>query len=325
MPVQPSAAPRTLAVLAAGDIETSPPTPGRLRAPGDSALAWRMIGPALIVIGGVLIFPLAYSLWTSLNNVSPDNLRMQFTGTANYAAVFRDPQFIGSLLNTLYFAGMTIAGTVALGLVIALVLNQPFRGNRLLRLVIIIPWAVSQVVVGIVWAWIFNGTFGVLNGALQGAGIISSYHGWLSDPRLAMPLVALSFVWSSVPFAAIMYLAALQGIPADLYKAARVDGADALSRFRHVTMPALRYTTIVVLVVASLDGLLAFSLIYVMTGGGPGTSTTVLSWLGYQTTFVDINLGLGAAIFYLLVAIMLLLTGVYLYVLRSPTAKRASA
>ena len=294
------------------------PRPRRRGLVSDTSFAYRMLAPALLVVGGVLLFPLAYSLWTSLNKVSTADLSMQFAGLDNYRRMFANPLFVTSLLNTLYFAVLTIVGTVGLGLLIALVLNERFVGRRALRTVVIIPWAISQVLVGIVWSWMFNGSFGVVNAGLQGAGVIDSYHGWLSDPSVSMLVVAIAYIWSSVPFAVLMYLTALQRIPAELYKAARIDGADALRSFRYVTMPALRYTTLVVLVVASLEGLLAFSLIYVMTGGGPGTTTSVLAWLGYQTTFVSLDLGVGAAIFYFLVVVLMVVTGAYIRLLRAP-------
>lgn len=302
---------------ASGAVRSSASTSatGRLRG-RDTGFVWRMLAPSLITVGAVLIFPLGYSLWTSLNHVSTRDLSMSFAGLSNYGQMLSNPLFMTSLINTLYFAAMTIAGTIVLGLLIALVLNERFKGSRVLRTIVIAPWAVSQVVVGIIWAWIFNGSFGIFNASLLKVHLINANIGWLSEPSWAMPLVAVSFVWSSVPFATIMYLAALQSVPSDLYKAARVDGADALRCFRHVTMPALRYTTLVVLIVASLDGLMAFSLLYVMTGGGPGTATTVLSWLGYQTTFVNLDLGTGAAMFYLLVAIMLVVTGIYIRALQ---------
>jgi ABC-type sugar transport system permease subunit len=310
--------PQTLLNESSGETEqplsAGTPAAGRLRS-RDTGFVWRMMAPSLITVGAVLIFPLGYSLWTSLNHVSTRDLTMRFAGLSNYRQMLSDPLFMTSLVNTLYFAAITIAGTIGLGLLIAIVLNERFKGRQVLRTIIIVPWAVSQVVVGIIWSWIFNGSFGIFNAALIKVHLIHANIGWLSEPRWAMPLVAVSFVWSSVPFAAIMYLAALQAVPSDLYKAARADGADAFRSFRHVTMPALRYTTLIVLIVASLDGLMAFSLLYVMTGGGPGTATTVLSWLGYQTTFVNLDLGTGAAIFYLLVAIMLVVTGVYIRVL----------
>jgi multiple sugar transport system permease protein len=277
-----------------------------------------MVAPAVLVVAGVLLFPLAFSLWTSLNDVSTVNLSMKFVGLRNYSDAVHTPFFVNSLTNTLFFATITIIGTTILGLAFALVLNERFIGRGLLRALIILPWALSQVVVGIIWSWIYNGTFGVLNAMLQGVGLIHDYQGWLSNPSLALTFVAVAFVWSSVPFAVVMYLGTLQTISADLYKAARVDGAHTVQRFRYITLPALRYTTLVILLVASLDGLLAFSLIYIMTGGGPGVATTVLAWLGYETTFANLNLGMGAAIFYMLVVFMIGVAFWYVRVLHRP-------
>jgi len=278
-----------------------------------------MLAPGLLLVGGVLGFPLIYSFWASVSDVSLSDLSMQFIGLANYREVVQEPFFVESLINTLYFAVATILGTIVLGLLIAIVLNERFHGRTLLRSLIIVPWAISQIVVGIIWAWIYNGTFGILNAALVGVGLIHSYQGWLSNPRLAMTLVVIAFVWSSTPFAVIMYLAAMQSIPGDLYKAAHVDGAGPVQCFWYITLPALRYTSLVVLIVSSLDGLLAFSLIFVMTGGGPGTATSVLSWLGYQTTFHNLHLGQGTAIFYILVALMVAIAAAYIRVLQRPT------
>jgi ABC-type sugar transport system permease subunit len=290
---------------------------------GNTQFAFLMLLPAAVIVAGTLLYPLAFSFWTSVNEVSPVDLSMRFVGLKNYVETTQLAFFSTALTNTLYFAVVTIVGTVVLGLAIALVLNEPFLGRGVLRTLVIVPWALSQVVVGIIWGWIYNGTFGVLNAVLKGVGLIPAYEGWLSDPSRAMNLVALTFIWSTVPFAVVMYLASLQTIPEDLYKAARVDGASVIQRFFHITLPALRYTTLVILIVASLDGLLAFTLIWVMTGGGPGTSTTVLSWLGYQTTFVSLNLGTGAAVFYLLVFMLLAVTAAYVRVLHRPAEEGA--
>lgn len=277
-----------------------------------------LLAPALIAVGGVLLFPLAFSLWTSFSTVDVSNLNMHFVGGKNYVSVAQQSDFVASLVHTVYFAALAITGSIVIGYLMALVLNQHFFGVRALRTIIIVPWALSQVVVGILWSWIFNGSFGVWNAVLQKLGVLSHPRGWLSDPHLAMPLVAMAFVWSIVPFSALMYLSGLQAIPEDLKKAARVDGASSWSVFRYITAPGLRYTTLIVLVVSSVEGFLAFALIYAMTGGGPGNATSVLAWMGYQTTFVSLDLGRGAAIFYYLVAGMLVVAGIYIRALSSP-------
>lgn len=281
----------------------------------DTQFALLMLLPAVLVVAGALAFPLGFSFWTTLNSVGP-NLSMSFKGISNYVDAVHNPFFLTSLGNTLYFAALTVTATVVVGLGMALLLNERFVGRGVLRAIIIIPWAVSQVVVAIIWGWIFNGSFGLLNALLKSLGLIGSYRGWLSDPALTMNLVALAFVWSAVPFSVVIFLASLQSIPIDLYKAAAVDGADAWRRFRHIVLPSLRYAILVVLIVASLDGLLAFTLIKVLTGGGPGTSTTVLSWLGYQLSFLQLDFGQGAAVFYILVVIMATAAAVYIRVLQ---------
>lgn len=298
--------------------EASEPSRGENWERGDRRFALGLLAPSLIIVGGVLLFPLLFSLWTSFSTVSTSNLSTTFNGIHNYKSAATSAGFTTALLNTLYFAALAIAGSVVIGFLMALVLSQNFRGVRILRTVIIIPWALSQVVVGILWSWIFNANFGVWNAVLERLGLIAHPRGWLSDPTLAMPLVALAFVWSTVPFAALMYLSGLQAVPKDLGKAARVDGASGLRVFRYVTLPALRYPTLIVLMVASLDGFLAFALIYAMTSGGPGDATSVLSWIGYQVTFVNLDLGQGAAIFYYLVALMLIVAGIYIRALGKP-------
>ncbi len=284
----------------------------RRRGLSDTQFALALIAPAVAVVVCVLLFPLAFSFWASLNKVRGSNLSMSFTGLGNYAKAISNDLFAVSLTNTVYFAVVTVCGTVVIGLGMAVILNERFMGRGALRAIVILPWAVSQVVVGVIWGWIYNGSFGFLNSLLKGFGVIDSYKGWLSDPGLAMNLVAIAFVWSSVPFAVIVFLAALQSIPSDLYRAAAVDGANSWKRFVYITLPQLRYALLIVLVVATLDGLLAFTLIYVLTGGGPGTSTTVLSWLGYQVTFSQLDFGQGAAIFYMLVFVLMGAAVVYI-------------
>lgn len=226
-------------------------------------------------------------------------------------AVFTHNLFGVAVKNTLHFALILVIGTVLIGMGVALVLNERFHGRSFVRTIVIIPWAISPIVVGIVWGWIYNGTYGALNALLAELGLITDYVGWLASGSRALNLVALAYVWREVPFAALLFLAALQTIPVDLYQAARVDGAGSFSRFWFVTLPWLRPTLLVVLVVVTLEGFFAFSIIYVMTGGGPGTATSVLAWLGYIISFLFFDLGRGAAVFYFLTIILLALAFVY--------------
>jgi len=180
------------------------------------------------------------------------------------------------------------------------------------RVLVMIPWSLSQVMVAITFGWLFNSQFGALNGLLYQLGIIGKYQFWFADGFRALNFLGVAFVWSLVPFATLLFLGALQTVPPELHQAAKVDGANVFRRFYHVTLPWIQPTMLVVLIVATLNGFLAFALIYLITAGGPGESTTVLSWWGYSTTFRARDVGKGAAIFYLLTFIIFGLSALYI-------------
>lgn len=277
-----------------------------------SSFGLLLVAPTLFVVAAVLLFPLLDSFWVSLRAVDIYSNRSTFVGLDNYRAAIADPLFGISLRNTLYFAGISVLGVTVVGLLMALVLNERSRLQGLGRTALIIPWSLSQVVAGITWGWIYNGTFGALNGLLLEAHIIGEYQSWFTGGLTSFNFIAIAFIWSVSPYAALLFLAALQSIPDEVYQAAKVDGAHVWARFRYITLPWLRSSLLVVLVIATLDGFLAFTLIYVLTSGGPGNSTTVLAWWGYATTFTFNDLGRGAAIMYLLSAILGVISAIYI-------------
>ncbi len=278
----------------------------KLREWPETAFAYTLAFPALVLTVALLAYPLAYSFWVSLHEVTLGARGdWKWVGLDNYVDVVQSPLFWPSLLRTLYFSAIVVVGTIVLGMVFALVLTEEFRGRGLLRSLLILPWSLSQITLALTFGWIFNSTFGPLNGLLLDAGIIDRYIAWFATGRNALNIMAIAFVWSLVPFASLLFLGALQTVPEDLLKAARVDGAGPIRRFFEVTLPWIRDTVIVVFVIALLNAFLAFALIYVLTGGGPGTQTTVLAWWGYTTAFRDLDLGEGAAIFYIMTAMVL--------------------
>jgi multiple sugar transport system permease protein len=200
----------------------------------------------------------------------------------------------------------------------ALVLNQPFRGRGLMRSIVLVPWAMSGTVVGVLWAWIYDGGYGTLNGVLYQLGIIDVYVPWLSDfdipvlGQAALYLVVIAFVWNSAPMATLFFLAALQSVPNNLYRAAIMDGAGVWQRFRYITLPWIRPMLLLVLILSSINGIMAFDLIFFLTRGGPGLETTVFSWLGYNTIFGFFQFGQGTAVLLVLTAISLVLAFVYM-------------
>lgn len=285
-----------------------------------------MAAPALVVTLVLLAYPLAYSFWVSLHEQTlGSRAPAKWVGLGNYTAVLSDPIFLPSMTRTILFAAAVVVGTLLLGTAFALALNQDFRGRSVIRGVLILPWSLSQITLALTFGWIFNSTFGPLNGALQQTGVIDEYIAWFSSGRVALTVMAVAFVWSLVPFATLLLLGALQTVPEDLHKAARIDGAGAIRRFFFVTLPWIRDTVLVVSVLALINAFLAFALIYILTGGGPGTETTLLSWWGYTTAFRDLDLGKGAAIFYLMTLAMVVLAALTALAIRGPGRKRRTA
>lgn len=301
------------------------------RARRDRWFAFWLVLPTILLVIGVSIYPVGYAIRTSLRNVNPSFGMDTYVGLANYRLILEDSAFRDAITVTARFAISTTILSMLLGLGIALVLNQRFKGRGLLRSIILVPWAMSGTVVGVLWAWIYDGGFGTLNGVLYKLGIIDDYRAWLSSYNFGSLLgpgslyfVVVAFVWNSAPLAALFILAALQAVPDNLYRAAKMDGASAWQRFRYITLPWLRPMLLLVLILASINGIMAFDLIYFLTRGGPGTETTVFSWLGYNTTFTFFQFGQGTAILLMLTVICLILAFAYMMLLdRKPKERRS--
>lgn len=290
----------------------------------DRWFAFWLVLPTILVVIGVSIYPVAYAVWTSLHSVNPAMGLNVWVGLENYRQIFQQQEFRNAIVVTFRFAVAVTLLTLLLGLGMALVLNQPFRGRGLMRSILLVPWAMSGTVVGVLWAWIYDGGYGTLNGVLYQFGLIDAYVPWLSDfdipilGQAALYLVVIAFVWNSAPMASLFFLAALQAVPNNLYRAARMDGAGAWQRFRYITLPWIRPMLLLVLILSTINGIMAFDLIFFLTRGGPGLETTVFSWLGYNTIFGFFQFGQGTAILLVLTAISLVLAFVYMRMLDRP-------
>lgn len=296
------------------------------RARRDRWFAFWLVLPTILAVLGVSIYPVLYAVRTSLYNKNPALGFELYVGLDNYRYVLENKEFHDALKVTARFAIASTVLTMLLGLSMALVLNQRFFGRGLLRSMILVPWAMSGTVVGVLWAWMYDGGYGTLNGVLYKLGIIDEYRAWLSTYDFgflgpgSLYFVVIAFVWNSAPMAALFILAALQSVPTNLYSAAKMDGAGAWNRFRYITLPWLRPMLLLVLILSTINGVMAFDLIYFLTKGGPGTETTVFSWLGYNTIFGFFQFGQGTAILLLLTVLCLVLAFVYLQVLdRKPS------
>jgi len=264
---------------------------------------YALVLPALVLLGAFVLLPLVSAFWTSFHRDTPFAERT-FVGLDNYAELARDGAARGTIEFTFLFVGVSCVLEVLLGLAIALVLHHAFRGRGLFRAVVLLPWAVPTVVAAVMWRYVFHDQLGVLNLALYG-GDLDRYRAWLAQPAGARAAIIAADVWKTSAFAGLLLLAGLQTIPKEVLDAARVDGAGPFRRFVSVTLPLLRPALLLALLFRILDAFRVFDLVYVLTQGAPGDSTSVLSLFGYRKMFPEQRFGYGSAasvVVFLLVA-----------------------
>jgi len=269
--------------------------------PYEPRTAWLLLAPVMTVLAGVTVFPILYSLYVSFFSLKLTRpLRVPFVGLGNYVDVVQQDIFWVAVSRTVVFTVVSVIAVAVIALLIALLLDQTFRGRRLLGALLLVPWAIPSVANGLMWKWIYDSHYGALNGVLLQAGIIRHYLAWLGDPAKTLLLIANAFVWKEVPLAAILILVTMKSIPEDLYKAATVDGANRPQRFLHVTLPSLRPGFMLVVVYVAMVAIRQFDLIFILTEGGPADASHVMSWQIYVETFRNLSFGTGAALSYIL-------------------------
>jgi len=271
--------------------------------------------PTLLIVFIVIGIPLVYSLALSLHRINMLTQQWVFVGLQNYLEILPAAEFINAFGRTAYFAFVTVLGGLVLGMAMALVLNMRFLGRGFMRSIVLVPWAMSPVAVGILWGWMLNGNYGTFNGVLTDLGLIDEPIAWLANGWVAFNFVALTHVWNQAPLASLLLLAGLQSMPENLHRAARMDGAGPVARFFRITLPWLRPMLLLVLILSTINSIMAFDLFWTMTKGGPGSATTVFSWMGYAYAFQFFRFGEGAAILYVLTIACLILAYIYLKIL----------
>jgi sn-glycerol 3-phosphate transport system permease protein len=264
------------------------------------------IAPNFLLLGIFTYWPMLYQIYLSLTRWDMLAPKKIFVGLDNYTNMFGGQEFWGVLFKTFYFMGAVVAGSVVLGLGVAILLNQRLRGRNFVRSVTFAPVILSGAAVGLVWAYIFDPNYGLLRTLLEFVGVSSP--DWLADTRFAMPAIIIVYLWKSLGFAVVIYLAGLQNIPKDLYEAARVDGANSWVRFWHVTLPQLSPVTFFVVLTTIINSFQAFDIIAVMTGGGPAGATTTLIWYIYQEGFIAFRAGVAAAAAIIMFLLLLVIT-----------------
>jgi ABC-type sugar transport system permease subunit len=291
-----------------------PPASGRVRA--DRRLGYLMVAPAILLLLAVTAYPLAYNLWNSFHaeNLSEITGQGGWVGFDNYSRMFQSSEFLAALLRTLAFAGISVAIETVLALGLALMLHRKFRGRGLLRVAVLIPWAVPTVVSATLWKTMFDPRSGFVD------YIFGLHTTWLAGIWTSWVAIFVADAWKNIPFIALILLSGLQVIPTEVYEAARIDGATWWQSFRRLTLPMLKPALAVALIFRLLSGLLVFDVIYIMTGGGPGLSTETLSFLNWQTFLVNTDFGLGGAISVMLVGLCLVAAGIVALLMRTRDA-----
>lgn len=280
----------------------------------DSAFALKVV-LAIIAFNALIIgLPLFYAAWISFHDTDVILRTEEFIGFGHYKKILGNAEAITAIWLSLRFTAIVVIASLLIGLAMALVLNEEFHGRNFLRAAILVPWAISEVVTATAWIFIVNPTFGALTGILHPLGLVGENHVWINE-NTALYWVAAAFVWHITPLGAFFFLAALQTIPDGLYHAARIDRAPAIQRFVHVTLPHLRSTIMIVLVVVTVEAFRSFDILFAMTRGGPGTASQIFPMLIFRYTFEFSRYGLAAAASYLLVAVSMIITTLYFIVL----------
>ena len=254
-----------------------------------------MAAPVIVLVAVFTIYPVGRALYQSTRIESPI-FPSRFVGLQNYRDVLGGMFFADAAWNTVRFAAVVVPVLVVLGVLTALLLNESFVGNTLLRVGMLLPWALPATVAGLIWKWVFLDSWGALNAGLYSVGIIDDYIPWLTTPGLAQMAVVIVFIWTQLPLAAIFLLAALQAIPNELYDAAAVDGAGLAARFWLVTLPGIRPMLVIVALYETLMAFTNFDIVYSLTQGGPGTATTMVTYFTWVESFKKLDFGAGSAL-----------------------------
>jgi multiple sugar transport system permease protein len=294
--------------MEAASVQAGTPVERRSRGISERRLAAYMVSPSLLLIALVAAYPIAYAVWLSLHEYSVRVAGLSRwagpLGLRNYSNILQDPEFWDAVRTTFIFTACSVTLETALGMAMALAMHSAFRGQGLLRTVVLVPWAVLTVVTAMMWRTIFDPTLGIVN-TLLGSDTV-----WLGQSPQALIVMIIADVWKTAPFMALLLLAGLQVIPGEIYEAAKVDGATTWQRFRKITLPLLMPALLVALIFRTLDALRIFDLPFVLTKGAHGTNT--LSLEAYQTFTANNIIGEGAALAVLTFLIVMAVSFVYI-------------
>jgi multiple sugar transport system permease protein len=279
--------------------------------------------PAAVLVVLIFVYPILRTFSLSFMQFSLETgMRPRFAGTDNFVRLWSDSRFVASLKVTALFTVVSVALEFVLGLLSALAVEKIKKGRRAARTLLLIPWTLPTAIISVLWMWIFNDQFGLINGIFFRTGISSSPIAWLGKPQSALFAVIMADAWKAFPFVFIVLLAGLQGIPREMYEAIEIDGGTAWHKFRFVTVPCLMPFIFLALIFRIVQAFAVFDLVYVLTGGGPGGATETVSVYGYYTFMRYLDFGYGASLVVALVAVLAVVSGMlYWLLLRKRTAE----
>ncbi|MGG4047448.1 carbohydrate ABC transporter permease [Paenibacillus favisporus] len=290
----------------------APRTSKRLR-----STAWTrylFVLPVILFLLVFIVFPIVYNLILSFQNVTVYNFKGHhaFAGLASYIKTFKDPVFYTALGNSVLFTVLSLVFQFSIGFALALFFNSSFPGRGLMRSLMLLAWMLPVVITASVFQWMLNGDYGVVNYILQSLGIIHEPHSWLSENGTALLSTIVANIWVGIPFNMIILLSGLQGLPEQLYEAAKLDGAGKMLQFRHITLPLMRPTILILLMLGIINTFKVFDMIFIMTAGGPVNSSNVLPIYAYQLSFTKFQFSQGASVSMIMFAILTVLAVIYL-------------
>lgn len=256
------------------------------------------------------LFDAVYMTFTSVK-IAP-GMPKEFVGLSNWLRLIKDPVFWISINRTFVFLILAVPLGFLIAFIIALTLNREFFGNRLLRVLLIVPWAIPNVAVGLMWQWMYNGSYGIINGLLGTLGIIRESVVWLGNPKTAMAALIFAHMWKIVPFMGLLILSALQTIPKDLYDAATIDGCSPYKSIYYITIPYIKLPMLFTLIFQTINTIKAFDIVYVCTKGGPMDVTRLTYFYAYEQSFLNYNLSYGTTLAFTVFAVIFGLMMIYI-------------
>ena len=281
----------------------------RNRENGENRFAYLVNAPMIIYLACFLAFPMVWGLYMSFTNKTIGN-PASFVGFKNYIRLLGDAEYRRSILNTVFFTAVSILVKTVLGMLMALSLNQKFKGRNIARALLMIPWTLPNIVVVYNWRWIFNSTGGIANYILKSLHITNTDIIWFGSAALAMTTIIVAKVWRGTQFFGVSILAKLQTIPKDYYEAAEIDGAGLWQKFRHITLPEVKDVTILSALMSTIWTINEFETVWLLTGGGPNGTTEVMNVYSYKTAMRSMMLGRGIAVAVLAMPVLMILISI---------------